>query len=668
LESVKAISPNLLNLFYTQALLEFNQENYADALASIQQVLRPAPNHMPSVLLAGAIQHALGSLVQAEDYLNQYIEVVPNNLYAIKLMATVLLKNKHAQESIDVIAPALKVIDQDPQLFALAGEAYMQTGDFAKANEFFEKANNLVPDNAAIHTAIGISKLAQGDNIHAINELEMAINLEGDTTRAGTLLVMTHLRLQEFDKALQAAEKLEKEEPDNPLFLNLKGGVYLGMKDNANARATFNKALSLQADYFPAISNLARLDLHDNKPEAAKKRFESLLAKDNKNIPAMNALANLALNQKDFDSATKWLEIASTRNPNEVQPAIQLAAHYLRLGEKEKPLQISQKLMGLYPEDPRVLDILAQSLLANNRKSAALETYEKIAARLPDSAAVQFRIASIHASQENMQAASNALRNALQIKPDYLEAKLAQVRIAVHNKNESEALALAKNIQNQHDKSSIGFVIEGDLLIRSQPTLALKAYEQAFTKEQNGPLLIKLHAALSQSGKEKEANERLTKWLTDNPTDAQTRLYRAGLYLSKQQNDAAIKEYEVIIQQHPDHAISLNNLAWLYQQNKDSRAVEYAERAYQQAPEAPAILDTLGWILYENGDLSRALSILQKAASLAPDANDIQYHFAAALAKSGDNAKAKGILEKILASGNTFTQIEDARNLLTQLQ
>ena len=584
-------------------------------------------------------------------------------------MATVLIQNNRAQQAIDVIAPALKVIDQDPQLFALAGEAYIQIGDFVKANEFFEKANNLAPDNAALHTAIGISKLAQGDNIHAINELETAINLEGDPTRAGTLLVMTHLRLQEFDKALQVADMLEKEKPNNPLFVNLKGGVYLGMKDNATARTTFNKALSLQADYFPAISNLARLDLLDNKPEAAKKRFESILVNDDNNIQAMNALAILALNQQDIESATKWYELASTRNPDQIQPAIQLAAHYLRIGvEKDKPLQIAQRLMGMYPDDPRVLEILAQSQLANDNNFAALGNYEKIAARLPDSAVAQFKIASIHASMENFSAASNALKTALQIKPDYLEAKLAQIRIAVHNKNENEALALAKNIQNQHEESPVGYVIEGDLLIRDQPAHALKAYEQALTMVQNGPLLIKLHAALNQSGKEKEADARLSKWLADNPEDAQTRLYLAGTYLANQQNDAAIREYEAITQQHPEHAISLNNLAWLYQQKKDPRAVEYAERAYQQAPKAPAILDTLGWILFENGDTARALSILQKAASLAPDSNEIQYHYAAALAKSGDNIKAKITLEKILASENSFSQIEEAKKLLTQIK
>lgn len=225
---------------------------------------------MPSVLLAAAIQHALGSLIQSEQYLRQYIKADPNNLYARKLLATVLLKNQKAHMAFDAIKPALGIVDQDPQLFALAGEVYIQMGDFDKANEYFSKASMLTPNNAALHTALAISKIAQGDNEHAIAELKAAIDLDGDSTRAGILLVMTHIRLKEFDKALDAVQMLEKEQPNNPLFQNLKGGVYLGKKDTPSARASFNKALSIQADYFPAVTNLARLDMQENNPEAAK--------------------------------------------------------------------------------------------------------------------------------------------------------------------------------------------------------------------------------------------------------------------------------------------------------------------------------------------------------------------------------------------------------------
>ena len=328
--SARKVAPGSLLVFYTQALLDFTQGKHAAALESLQQVLSKSPEHMPSVLLAGAVHLALGSIQQAEQHLKHYLEKDPGNLYARKLMASVFLKSRQPQRAIAILSPALKNVQQDPQLFALAGESYMQARDFAKATEYFEKASSITPESAILHTALSMSKLGQGDSARAVAELERATKLDPKSAQAGILLVMTHLRLKEFDKALAAARALEKEYPDNPFIQNLKGGIYLGKKDTPNARASFEKALSLQPTFFPAVANLAQLDLQDKKPDAAKKRFEAILEKDKKNIQAMTALSGLALSQGQNKESTAWLERSHKENPDVLQPAMLLGSHYIR--------------------------------------------------------------------------------------------------------------------------------------------------------------------------------------------------------------------------------------------------------------------------------------------------------------------------------------------------
>lgn len=44
------------------------------------------------------------------------------------------------------------------------------------------------------------------------------------------MLVLTHLQLREFDKALEAIKLQLAEQSDNPLLYNLEGGVYLGKR------------------------------------------------------------------------------------------------------------------------------------------------------------------------------------------------------------------------------------------------------------------------------------------------------------------------------------------------------------------------------------------------------------------------------------------------------
>jgi putative PEP-CTERM system TPR-repeat lipoprotein len=668
LNVVRKISPGNLFATYTQALLDFSQGKHAVALESLQQILGAAPNHMPSVLLAGATQFALGSLPQAEQHVEQYLKAIPNNLYAIKLMASIQIKGNRAKQAITTLAPALKAVQQDAQLFALAGEAYMRSGDFTKATEFFEKAGELTPDNAALHTAMAMSKLGQGDSRSAIADLEMATQLDSQSGRAGVMLALTHLQLGEFDKALEAVESLQSEQPDNPLFHNLKGGVYLGKKDLVKARASFNQALSLQSDYFPAISNLARIDLQENNPDNARKHFLGLLKQDKKHIRAMNALANIETSQGNNDAATTWLERSHRENPDELQAALQLGAHYLRVNEPKKSLALAKKLLGAHSDNLSVTELLARAYLANDDKDAALENFQKLAARLPDSAPAKLQLAQVHAAMGDHKAASKSLKKALTIQPGYLDAMLAQVRLAAQTNRPEEALRISREIQKQHEKLPVGFEMEGDLLMGQKDAgAAASAYEQALAKQKNSQLLIKLHAALSQGGKEKQADTRINQWLKENPTDTVTRTYLAGAYLAKQQYDLAVKQYQAVLAQHPDHAATLNNIAWIYQQKKNPAALEYAERAYQHAPDSPAIMDTLGWILVEQGEAERGVSLLKKAVSSAPEAAEIRYHYAIGLHRTGDNAGARKELEQLLSGDKPFPQMNEAKKLLESL-
>ena len=230
IDAARKSTPNNLMVPYLQALLDFRQNKPAAAWESLQLILRSAPDHMPSVLLAGAVQYSMGSMKLAEQHLKHFLTSDPNNLYAKKLLASALMKDRQTQEAIDVLTPVIQATPNDPQLFALAGELYMQAGDFTKAADYFAKASTLAPKAAEIRTALGLSKLALGENEHAIAELETAVGLDTKSPKAGTVLAMMHLRLKEYDKALAAVKALESEQPDNPLAQNLKGAAYLGKR------------------------------------------------------------------------------------------------------------------------------------------------------------------------------------------------------------------------------------------------------------------------------------------------------------------------------------------------------------------------------------------------------------------------------------------------------
>jgi putative PEP-CTERM system TPR-repeat lipoprotein len=668
IDAADKASPGSLLVTYTRALYEFSQGKYAAAQEGVQKVLKSAPDHLPSVLLAGASEMNLGATQQAEQHLRKYLESNPNDVYARKLLAQTLLKSSQPADAAAALAPVLKDSTQDPQLLALAGESYMQVRDFSKASAYLEKAAALAPKAAALHTSLGLSKLGQGDQAKGLSELELATTLDPKSAQASMALVQTEMGLKHYDKALAAAQAIEQQQPDNPQVYNVKGAVYLVKGDMASARAAFEKAVALQPTFFPAVTNLARLDLQDKKPEAAKQRFERMLEKDKNNYGAMAALGELALLQKHPEEATSWFEKGSNANPDAVVPAIRLGTHYLHTNQAPKALTLARKFLVENPTNPDLLELQGQAQVAAKDPSAALETYSKLVNVLPKSAAAQLRLAGVHMLLKNDPAAADDLKRAVELQQDFIPARLAQVELALRTGRTDEALAQARQLQKLNDKLPVGYAVEGDvLLLQKKPAQALPAYEKALAISKSPEMLVKIMQVMSMNGKEKEAQARASQWLKEHPNDPMISMYLADRSLASKDFKPAIALLEGVLKQNPNNPVALNNLAWAYQQEKDPRALNTAEQAFKLAGDNPGVMDTLGWMLVEQGNTTRAVPLLQKASGMAPNSPEIRYHLAVSLNKSGDKQGARKELTQLLAQDKQFAQIEEARALLKTL-
>ncbi|MES2760362.1 MAG: XrtA/PEP-CTERM system TPR-repeat protein PrsT [Pseudomonadota bacterium] len=669
LDAARKLAPGSVLVSYTQALLDFSQSKYAGAQEAMQNVLRVAPEHMPSVLLAGAISLNLGSLHQAEHHLRHYLEKNPDNLYARKMLASTLLRSGHTPDALSVLAPALSDPRQDVQVLALAGESYMQARDFTKAAELFEKASAMDPKAAKLRTSLALSRLGKGDQAQAVSDLQLATTLDATSPQAGIALVRTELGLQRIDNAYAAVIALEKAQPDNAAVQDLKGLVHVGKQDLAQARASFAKALALQPSYFPAAANLAQLELRNKKPAAARQHLLAFLEKNPTNIDAMTALASLSASDGKKEEATKWLEQASAVNPNAIAPAVNLIGQYLQTGLNQKALDTAAKLQVVHRDNPDLLDLLGKGQLANGEKENALDTYKKLAVALPRSAHAQMQVAALHLMMKRSAAAEEYLKAALAMQPDFPAAQLALAELYVRKGWNELALMTAASLQRNHPKAAAGFQLEGDVnMAQGKPALALDAYEQAIAFSKTSELTIKAANALRAAGRQDEGGKRLAAWLKQHPDDVRVQLYKAETLLADKQYKPAAEHFEAILKRQPDNVIALNNLALAYQQSQDARATAVAGQAYKLANDEPVIMDTYGWILVEQGDTARGLPILQRASAKAPQARDIRYHVAMGLFKAGDKAAARKELDVLLAGNMKFAQAEEARALLKQLQ
>lgn len=668
IDAARKITPKHPIVDYTQALLFFRRGKPEPALETLQQVLRAAPDHMPSLLLAGSLHYSLNSLAQAQRHVKQFLDRNPDSLYARKLLVSILLKSNQGKRALETLQPALKTAQQDAQVLALAGEAYMQVRQFAKATEYLRRAAAMAPTDAGLHTKLGMASLALGETDRAVAELESAAKLDRGLSRADTLLVMTYLGKKDYGKALEASLELQKKQPENPVTYDLLGGAYLGKKDLANARKSFERALGLQPDYTPAAMQLARLDLEANDADGARKRFKAILAKDGKNVQAMIGLASVERATGNSNEYASWLEKARSANSTALEPRMLLVRHYLQTKDANRARAAAIEAKTIQPEHPDVLNLLGEAQSASNDKAGAVAAFATLVTVVPQSPLAHYRLATAYIANENYVAAADSLKKALKLKANYVDAEGLLALLEYRAARYSESLSLAQQIQRHAPKLPVGYTLEGDSLMAQRKfALAEKAYEKAFAVRKSPALAVKLHAAASQAGKIREANGRLLQWLREHPEDTAPRLYLADAYVKTRENQLAIQQYQLILQKDPKNLLAANNLGTVYWREKDPRALDYFEQSYKLNPDSVTITGNLGRILVEQGKLERGLELLRKATSQAPDNPEIRYHLAVALAKSGEKAQARRELERLLANKSDFPHRNEAQALLKQL-
>jgi putative PEP-CTERM system TPR-repeat lipoprotein len=668
LHAATATGPSGMLVLYTQALLDFTQGKEAAALDSLQKVLRAAPEHAPSMLMAGIINMNMGALSQAEYYLRSYLHANPANLYARKLLASTLLKAGQSPDAMAVLQPALNSAGQDAEVLALAGETFMQARDFNKAGELFGKAASLAPDRPGLRTALGLSKLGKGQHEAALADLQEAARREPGNAQVGIALTTTLLSLQRHDQALAVVQALETARPDNPVVQNLKGMVLAARQDQPGARAAFLRAIALQPSYFPAAANLSRLEAGLKDPAAAKKHLQAFLAANPGHADAMTALAALAARERNLAEATRWLEKAHADNPDATAPGIRLVNHYLLMHEPHKAVALAGALQARTPDNPDLLDMLGKSHIADGNLPQAVDAYKKLAIAMPRSPQVHMQVAALYLQMNNVGAAEDHLKTALAMQPDFPAAQLAQAEIHVKRGAFDLALMISGQLQKNYPKASAGYQLEGDILMaRKKPALAVPQFERALALTPSSDLLVKTAGALRAGGKTAEGAARIDQWLKQHPDDVRVLLFKGEALLADQQYKSAADHLQAVAQRYPGNVTAHNNLAWAYHQAGDSRALAAAEQAYRLAPQHPVVMDTLGWVLVEQGQAARGLPLLQKAGAAAPGAREIRFHLAQALAKAGDKAGARRELEAVLSGATPFAQAEEARALLRQI-
>lgn len=645
-----------LRATYFDAVIAFGKKDLPKARESAQVVLKSAPDHVPSLVLSGAVELQAGQTAAAEAHLRRAVSLAPQHSGARRMLVRTYLGANQPSKALETIQPLLSAGARlDPQMQMLLGETYLANGDLKQASTFYAAASDSKAQAPYARTRLGQIALASGNPDAGIKELESASGLDGAPMQADMALIVGYVRKNDLDKALEAANNFVRKNPTSPLAQQLLGAVYAARKNMTAARVAYSRAVELDPAYLPAVANLARLDLIDKKPADARKRFEAVVERDPKNEQALLGLAEILIRTgAPADDVSAMLQRAVSANPQSVNARLALIGYLGRTKNPRAALSAAQDAEASLRNDPRILQALAQAQEAAGDVNQAVETFNRVASLDSQSSVPLLRLAALYAKQDDYGKAVEALRRAQKISPNDPAIARDLVRGYLLSGKADDALKEAKSLQTGA-RAALGYSLEGDVHAATKRwPEAERAYREGLRLDPNSDTtVLRLHATLTATGKTAEADALSRKWLSEHPKDTAFRSYLAEQALRAKNYRAAVPLYQAVIAQQPDNVVALNNLAWAAGQLNDPKALSYAERAAQLSPSAP-VLDTLGTLLVAKGDAVKGVEVLAKAVALAPTRNDIRLNYAKALAKAGRAEDARKEFTALQAVSEDF--------------
>ena len=316
-------------------------------------------------------------------------------------------------EAIPAFEAALSLDSNDAPTLLSLGEAYLQHGDFDKAQTMYKRLESNADARAAALAGLGKVALARHEYKEAVDDFEAALKLSPGSTRLRRPLATAYQGLGEREKAetlrLSAADGPEPEVAD-PLAealgakvaasrALLRRGQRFGKAGRFDlAEPAFRAAVEADPDNAEAIANLGISLANLGRLEEAQRSLSESLARDDTSALAHFSLGVVLDRQGLDEDAAKQYLAAVERDPGNVQARVYLADVRMRTGRSEEAARLYEQALERLPDTTRIQMSLALADVKSGRYDAARKVLEAALEQHPGSAEIINTLARVLAT------------------------------------------------------------------------------------------------------------------------------------------------------------------------------------------------------------------------------------------------------------------------------
>lgn len=424
--------------------------------------------------------------------------------------------------------------------------------------------------------------------------------------------------------------------------------VYALLDRWVEARARAEQARRLEGETPRVVQALGAALRRLDAEEEAVALYERAIQTHPDDPLAWEALGALALKREAWEEAARIFARLTQITPHQATYWLQRAEVDLQRYQLLSAAEAFERALNLDPD----YHALNHRVLAIGLQMGDLTMARRAMHRLqPNPLIADLTLAGLLLKRGDPLEAYNALEAHLNDWPEHHSARLNQARVLARIGQDEEAIALLAEIPKGAPQRAQAQRLIVELQLRGGEVEDALALIERARARRDGLDWARLHAqALMASGRLEAAEGVIEAGLERWPTRADFHLLRAQLAQRHGDQASALERMHAVLEIHPNHPQALSYISgiWVEAGVNLDEAERMIRAALRQAPEDPAINDTLGRLLFRQRRLKEAAEVLRFALSHAPGEVNIIAHLAEVLWASGQGDEARRYLSRAL--------------------